>query len=381
MPKAKAVVGTGAGAAAMFLFDPAQGRRRRAMLRDQAAHWSRRTARFAGASRRDLENRARAVPARVRSRLDRGPVDDDILFERVRSELGRVCRHPRSIEVRALDGQVTLRGPILRDDVHRVIRAVRAVPGVRGVEDQLEVHNQAGTMPGLQGGGGQPPPPPPRVDVLQQHWAPGTRAMVGTAGAGLAALGLRRGGWTGSLLGFAGGTVLVRGVTNLPLDRLTGAGAGRRAVDIHKTIVVGAPVEQVWDLWDGFERFPRFMTHVRDVTVGTDGRSHWVVDGPAGTTLRWDAEVTARVPQELLAWKTCPGQAIAHAGIVRLESVEDDRTRISVRLSYNPVAGAVGHGVARVLGADPKRRLDDDLARMKQLLETGRVARDAAQPA
>lgn len=34
----------------------------------------------------------------------------------------------------------------------------------------------------------------------------------------------------------------------------------------------------------------------------------------------------------------------------------------------------------RAFGVDPKSSLDADLARMKTLLETGRAARDAAQP-
>jgi uncharacterized membrane protein len=33
----------------------------------------------------------------------------------------------------------------------------------------------------------------------------------------------------------------------------------------------------------------------------------------------------------------------------------------------------VGHAVARLLGADPKRELDDDLLRFKSLLETGKA--------
>ncbi len=40
-------------------------------------------------------------------------------------------------------------------------------------------------------------------------------------------------------------------------------------------------------------------------------------------------------------------------------------------MSYNPPAGAVGHTVAALLGADPKREMDDDLARFKSLIERG----------
>jgi uncharacterized membrane protein len=54
------------------------------------------------------------------------------------------------------------------------------------------------------------------------------------------------------------------------------------------------------------------------------------------------------------------------------------QTSIDVKLSYNPPAGAVGHGIASLLGSDPKGLMDADLMRMKSLIETGNIPRDAA---
>jgi uncharacterized membrane protein len=48
-------------------------------------------------------------------------------------------------------------------------------------------------------------------------------------------------------------------------------------------------------------------------------------------------------------------------------------------MSYTPPAGAVGHGLATLLGSDPKSQMDDDLARMKAFIERGAVPRDAAR--
>jgi uncharacterized membrane protein len=182
------------------------------------------------------------------------------------------------------------------------------------------------------------------------------------------------------LVGIAGAVVLARAATNLRLARLTGIGAGRRAVEVQKHLMIDAPVQAVWALWEDYESFPRFMTNVREVRRSQGGRSHWTVTGPLGTRLSWDAEETRRVPNELLAWTSLPGAAVQHAGVVRLEPVGGDRTRVEVTLSYNPVAGGAGHAVASVLGADPKKRLDEDLLRMKTLLEKGRPPHDAAKP-
>jgi uncharacterized membrane protein len=52
---------------------------------------------------------------------------------------------------------------------------------------------------------------------------------------------------------------------------------------------------------------------------------------------------------------------------------------VTVRLSYSPPAGAIGHGIATLLGADPKRQMDDDLARMKAFIERGEVPSEGAR--
>jgi len=144
-------------------------------------------------------------------------------------------------------------------------------------------------------------------------------------------------------------------------------------VDIQKTIDIAAPVETVFDFWRRYENFPRFMSNVREVRDLGGGRSHWTVAGPAGVPVEWEAEITQIVPNKLIAWKTLPGATVEHAGIVRFEPNPDGTTSVAVRLSYDPPAGAVGHTVATLFGADPKTEIDADLARMKALIEAGGV--------
>jgi uncharacterized membrane protein len=43
------------------------------------------------------------------------------------------------------------------------------------------------------------------------------------------------------------------------------------------------------------------------------------------------------------------------------------------------VAGAVGHAVATLFGADPAHKMKHDLQRLKSLVETGEVPSDAAR--
>lgn len=358
-------------AVASRLLDRERGRRRRALVRDKATRAAHKTADAMDATARDASNRIRGVLATLRSGLSRDDTDDAVLVERVRAKLGTVVSHPSSIEVAARGGHVAVQGPILEEEAEPLLRSLQRVRGVRGVEDRLVRHRTADGVPGLQGGavrrGGE------RFAFAQTVWSPTARMTAGAAGVALFVAGVRQTGVVGATLGVAGMTLAARALTNLELRRLFGIGGGRRAVVVQKSIDVYAPVSEVFEFWSHYENFPRFMSRVREVRRLSDGRSRWSVAGPAGVPVEWETEETAREPDRLIAWKTVPGAAVAHAGVVRFEPTPEGGTRVHVRISYNPPGGAVGHGVAALLGSDPKQAMDEDLVRFKSLLEEGRT--------
>ena len=177
------LVGLGLGASLMYFLDPSGGGRRRALMRDRFAHASHLIGGAADATRRDVANRASGALARLRRARRNGPVDDRVLVERVRAQLGRSIAHPRAIDVEANDGRVTLRGPILQSEVARVCETVARVKGVQEIVDELDARDSSDNMPALQGGTVLPAP-------WRRHWSPTTRlvtALAATAGAGLIA--------------------------------------------------------------------------------------------------------------------------------------------------------------------------------------------------
>jgi uncharacterized membrane protein len=362
----------------MYFFDPDAGRRRRALVRDQLTRSLHKNADAMGATVRDLTNRLYGLSAELHSLFGSEDVSDEVLAERVRSAVGRAVRHPGSIEVSAHGGHITLTGPVLAHEVGRLIARVRSVRGVKDVDNRLDIHTDPSGIPGLQGEGlrkiGRG-----RYELLQSNWAPATRLVAGMAGGLLTIYGLRRRTLPGPLISAAGVTLFARALTNLELQRLVGIGAGRRAVDIQKTLHIDAPVDRVFDLWANVENFPHFMSNVREVRKTSDNTSHWVVAGPAGTSVEWDAVITTYIPNEVLGWKTNPGAAVQHAGIVHFYPNPDGTTTVDVKLSYNPVAGALGHAVASLFGADPETEMNQDLLRMKTFIETGKRPHDAAQ--
>lgn len=375
------LVGTAVGAAAMYLLDPERGRRRRALIRDQLVHSGHKLQDAAGATAADVRNRAQGYRTTLRSSLSRNPPPaDDVLGERVRAAIGRVCTHPGAIEVAATGGVVTLSGPVLAREVPLLIDRVFDVRGTRNVVNRLEPHADADKIPGLQGEGR--PRAGERPEFFQHNWSPAARLVAGAAGAAAALYGLSSRGMASKAAGVAGLLLLGRAVTNLELKQLTGVGAGPRAVSVQKTIHINAPVERVFELWAKCENYPNFMTHVQECRPlegdGETRRWHWRVRGRSGIEFEFDTTMTAYEENRFIAWRTDPGALIQHAGQGRFIPNPDGTTMVDVTLSYNPVAGAVGHVIAKLLGDDPKHQLDDDLMRMKSFIETGVPPRDAA---
>jgi uncharacterized membrane protein len=145
-------------------------------------------------------------------------------------------------------------------------------------------------------------------------------------------------------------------------------------IEVVRTMTVEAPVERVFEFWNDFENFPRFMSHVREVRRTGPDRTHWVVAGPGGAPLEWDAIVTRRTPGEEIGWRTVEGALVDHRGTVRFRPVGSNQTQIEVRLSYRPLGGALGHGLAALFGTDPERIIADDLARLSTQLGGSRSA-------
>ncbi len=192
----------------------------------------------------------------------------------------------------------------------------------------------------------------------------GQAAVVGLL---LAVWGLTRRGFSGlGLRAVGAGLVMSR------LGRRTDAppivGERRRTVDIQKTLRIEAPLDRVYAFWRDYRNFPLFLSRVRRVDDLGGGRSQWVLDGPEGT-LEWNAIITVEAPEALLAWRSEPGAVLENAGAVRF-SREGTGTRLDLRFCYNPPTQA-GAAVAELFGADPRAQLNQDLGRLKSLLESG----------
>lgn len=191
--------------------------------------------------------------------------------------------------------------------------------------------------------------------------------LARAVGSALAAYGALRRGRKGAWLRTLGlGIAAAAPRRSTPSPTL---GERRRTIDIQKSLHVEAPLDRVYDFWTTYDNFPLFMTNVRQVQDLGGGRSRWLVSGPAGRALQWNAIVTDREENALLAWRSELGSILNNAGAIRF-SPEESGTRVDVRFCYSPPTGRAGRAVAEFFGGDPRARLNHDLGRLKTLLET-----------
>ncbi|HXV92151.1 MAG TPA: SRPBCC family protein, partial [Pseudonocardia sp.] len=182
-------------------------------------------------------------------------------------------------------------------------------------------------------------------------------------------------GATAAVLGVATADVVTAGRASRRPDRGTDQETVRAAVTVRR------PASEVYAYWRDLERLPTFMTHLREVRDLGAGRSRWTATGPGGTSVSWDAEITADTPDELVAWRSLPGAGVPNTGTVRFAPAPGGRgTEVRVQLQYRPPGRRLGTGIAALLGEEPGQQIRDDLRRFKQVVETGEVVRSEGSP-
>jgi len=152
-------------------------------------------------------------------------------------------------------------------------------------------------------------------------------------------------------------------------------------IHLEHCITVSRPPEQVYRFWRNFENLPRFMKNIASVRILGPTRSHWIVKGPMGRSLEWDAEIIHDQENVLVAWRAVEGADVMNAGSVRFLPLHwGRRTEVKVALNYEPPGGKMGDLLTRLIGERPEDQIREDLHRFQQVLETGEVATIEGQP-
>ncbi len=219
-----------------------------------------------------------------------------------------------------------------------------------------------------------------------ERWA----TLIG--GGAMVLLGLKQGSLRGALTALAGGGLLYRGVTAQTgiQDTIQNSLGMNQSIKVEKTVTISnKSPEELYRFWRNFEHLPRFMKHIKHVSVINNTRSHWIVSAPMGGSVEWDAEIINDQENRLIAWASVEGADIDNSGFVRFQTAPAGRgTEVKVVIEYNPPGGAVGDALgaavsqtfAKLFGEEPQQQMGDELRRFKMLMETGEMATTEGQP-
>jgi uncharacterized membrane protein len=131
----------------------------------------------------------------------------------------------------------------------------------------------------------------------------------------------------------------------------------------EQSIEVDVPADLVYRRWTRFEEFPRFMEGIERVERIGGRQLRWVSD-VCGKRIEWRAEITDDAPGERVAWRSKGGRF--NSGTVTLTQLGPDKTRIDLRVEYEP------RDIARALEAELQiepDRLREDLECFREIVE------------
>jgi uncharacterized membrane protein len=210
-------------------------------------------------------------------------------------------------------------------------------------------------------------------DKINLHWPERYTSIIGGVKLGLSGLkNLFSNPFSSVVKIGAGGYLLNRGITgHCELYAQIGKYTTNPVnINIRSTFIVHKPRHEVYAFWRRFDNLPLFMKHLKTVELLDDNQSKWVLKLPTGVaSASWIAEIVKDKPDEMIGWSSLPGSIIDNAGKVRFRDTIDGNTRVDVVISYQPPAGGVGAGIARILNPVFKSMVEKDVQNFKQYMD------------
>ncbi len=134
-------------------------------------------------------------------------------------------------------------------------------------------------------------------------------------------------------------------------------------IPVDHTVVVRAPIKEVYERWDRIEDYPSFMEGVREIAWLDEKRFSLKSEG-GGQTFHSICEVTLRIPERRIAWRTLSGGPDS-SGVVCFQNAGGGFTEVTLQMRYDPETGWQDR-------AQLEERLQGNLERFKELVETGK---------
>jgi len=127
----------------------------------------------------------------------------------------------------------------------------------------------------------------------------------------------------------------------------------------RQSVVVKAPISQVYEQWSRVENLPRFITPLRSVQRIDDTHFSYIWH-PNGSEQQGVFQIVLRIPTRRIAWRSMSDGFMS--GVVGFEPRSDQETEITlkIRSTFDPPSLS--------------RRVEEYLGNFKRLVENGQAA-------
>jgi uncharacterized membrane protein len=223
---------------------------------------------------------------------------------------------------------------------------------------------------------------PPRRPAPPANVGEDERTLSALAGAGLVVAGLARRGVPGLVAGTAGAVLFARGASGRcavyrALGISTADGAPQAPIEIARSITIDEGVEK---LRDALHHPERWLAGGPIESVSPEGDRWRVAIRALGFELAdVDVELRDDAPDTIRVFAR-QGEGTPHEGRVSLRAAPDGRgTELHVCFCVRP-SGRLRAALVRAADGVARRALGHALQRLRQLVETGEIARTEGQP-
>jgi uncharacterized membrane protein len=141
----------------------------------------------------------------------------------------------------------------------------------------------------------------------------------------------------------------------------------------QESVDVAVSADKCYQQWLRYDQFPQFMKHVKSITSVGSSKWHWIVDGPLGKQVEWDAVMDGNEPNRIISWHSVGENDIGAEGVVSFQEVANNMTRVTSSIQFEAPAGPIGEMVAAIF-ANPNTMVREDLANFKSLMESNSFA-------
>jgi uncharacterized membrane protein len=127
----------------------------------------------------------------------------------------------------------------------------------------------------------------------------------------------------------------------------------------QQSVVVKAPISEVYEQWSRVENLPRFITPLRNVQRIDDTHFSYIWH-PNGSEQQGVFQIVLRVPSRRIAWRSMSDGFMS--GVVGFEPRSDQETEITLKIRsvFDPPSLS--------------RRVEEYLRNFKRLVENGQAA-------